>query len=63
VLTTRNSKAARNHLSVELISLAEDVKPEAKKHLERLAKLHEKRGNTEFAAELTDFAGWVDFPF
>jgi len=63
VLSSRPSKAARNHLSVELIALAEDVQPEAKRQLLRLASLQEKRGNTQHAAELREYADWVDFPF
>ncbi|MBH1837904.1 hypothetical protein I5T88_18705 [Stenotrophomonas maltophilia] len=63
VLSSRPSKAARNHLSVDLVALAEDVQPEAKKHLLRLANLQEKRGNASHAADLREFAEWVDFPF
>lgn len=63
VLSSRPPKAARNHLSVELIAHAEDVQPEAKKHLLRLASLQEKRANTQHAAELREYAECVDFPF
>lgn len=63
VLSSRPSKLARNHLSVDLIALAEDVQPEAKKHLLRLASLQEKRGNDNYATELREYAEWVDFLF
>lgn len=63
VLSPRPSQLAKDYLAWELVSLSAELQPEAKAYLLRLAKSQDKRGNTDHAATLREYADWVDLGF